>query len=93
MRETRQSVGDDAQRDGDRRHFGRGGEKGGDRRRRAFVDVGRPHVERHGRHFEREAREQEDEAEDDADLRASRQRLGDAVELHRAGIAVSRSAP
>ena len=53
-----------------RRHLGRGGEEGGDRRRRALVDVGRPHVERHGGDLEGEAGQQEDQAEDQAELRA-----------------------
>ena len=51
-----------------RRHLGGGGEERGDRRRRAFVDVGRPHVERHGRDLEGKAGEQEDQAEDQAEL-------------------------
>ena len=55
-----------------RRDLRRGGEEGGDRRRRALVDVGRPHVERHGRDLEGEAREQEDEAEDQPDGSGSR---------------------
>ena len=48
---------DDADEQRHRRDLGRGGEEGGDRRRRAFVDVGRPHVERHGRDLEGEAGE------------------------------------
>ena len=43
--------------------LGGGGEEGGDRRRRALVDVGRPHVERHRGDLEGEAGEHEDEAE------------------------------
>ena len=43
--------------------FGGGGEEGRDRGRRAFVNVGRPHMERHGRNLEAEPGEQEDEAE------------------------------
>ncbi len=39
--------------------LGRGGEEGGDRGRGAFVYIWRPHVERHGRHFERKARNHE----------------------------------
>ena len=48
--------------------LGRGGEEGGDRRRRALVDVGRPHVERHGGDLEGEADQQEHEADDQADV-------------------------
>ena len=47
--------------------LGRRGEEGGDRRRRAFVDVGRPHVERHRADLEGEAGEHEDQAEQQAD--------------------------
>ena len=50
-----------------RRDLRRRGEEGGDRRRRAFVDVRRPHVERHRRDLEGEAGDQEDEAEDQAE--------------------------
>ena len=50
--------------------FGRGGEERGDRRRRALVDVGRPHVERHRRDLEAEAGEQEHQPEDQADAGA-----------------------
>ena len=60
---------DRAQEQRHRRDLGRGGEEGGDRRRRAFVDVGRPHVERHGGDLEGETRDQEHEAEDQADAR------------------------
>ena len=62
-----EGVDEDAHGQRHGRHLRRGGEEGGDRRRRAFVDVRRPHVERHGRDLEGEAGEQEDEAEDDAD--------------------------
>ena len=72
--------------------LGRGGEEGGDRRRRALVDVGRPHVERHRRDLEGEADEQEHEAEDQADVLAGAGRAlrdgGDAGEARRAGEAV-----
>ena len=65
----------------------RGGEERRDRRRRALVDVRRPHVERHGRDLEAEAGEQEHQAEDQPDA-ALLARLGDAGEAHRAGEAV-----
>ena len=58
----------------------RGGEERRDRRRRALVDVRRPHVERHRRDLEAEAGEQEHEAEDQADARPAVRRLGDAGE-------------
>ena len=63
---------DDAGKGADRRRartspiaatFGADGEEGGHRRRRALVDVRRPHVERHRRNLEAEAGEQEHQAE------------------------------
>ena len=64
-----------------RRHLRRRGEEGRHRRRRAFVDVGRPHVERHGRDLEGEAGEHEDQAEDQAELPlAAGERRGDRLE-------------
>ena len=71
--------------------FGRGGEERRHRRRRALVDVRRPHVERHRRDLEAEAREQEHEAEDQPDA-ALRRGLGDAGERHVAGEAVDQRA-
>ena len=78
----------DADQDRHRRHLRRRGEEGRHRRRRAFVDVGRPHVERHRRDLEREAGQDEDEAEDDAEAAVAVQRRGGAGERHRAGVAV-----
>ena len=52
-----------------RRDLGGGGEIGGDRRGRAFIHVGRPHMERHGGNLEGQARDQEDQAEDQARCR------------------------
>jgi len=81
------------------RHGGglrRGGEKGCDRRRRALVDVGRPHVERHGRDLEGDTDQQEDEADDKADILRCGGRLGgggDGGEARRAGEAVDQRAP
>src|SRR6185295_243780 len=46
----------------------------GDRRGCAFIDVGRPHVERDGGNFEGETGYQEDKTEDEAD--------GNAASLH-----------
>src|SRR3546814_13569262 len=44
-------------------------EEGGDRRRRALVDVGRPHVEGHRRDLEGEAGGKEHDADDEPDRR------------------------
>ncbi len=70
--------------------FGRRGEEGGDRGRRAFVDVGRPHVERHRADLEGHAGEREHQPEQQADRRrrVAREGGGDAVETGRAGEAV-----
>ena len=76
------------------RHGGdlrRGGEERRHRRRRALVDVRRPHVERHRRDLEAEAGEQEHEAEDQPDA-ALPDGLGDAGERHGAGEAVDQRA-
>ena len=74
------------------RHLRRGGEEGGDRRRRALIDVGRPHVERHGRDLEGEAGQHEDEAEDQAELAlAAAERRGDRLEAGVAGVAVDQA--
>ena len=72
-----------------RRHLGRRGEEGRHRRRRALIDVRRPHVERHGRDLEGEAGDQEDEAEDQPDRGHGRAiDGGDAGEGDGAGEAV-----
>ena len=67
--------------------FRRGGEKRRHRRRRAFVNVRRPHMERHRRNLEAEAGEQKNEAEDQSDP-AMRGGLRDAGKGHGAGEAV-----
>ena len=75
----------------EQRHRGelrRRGEEGGDRRRRALVDVGRPHVERHRGDLEGEAGEHEDEADDEAGRAAVGERRGDRLEAGVAGEAV-----
>jgi hypothetical protein len=79
----------DQQRDG--RDLGGRGEEGGDRGRRALVDVGRPHVEGHGRDLEGQRRDHEDDAHDDAggDAGLGRERIGQPVEVGRAGEAVN----
>ena len=77
----------------DQRHgrdLGCGGKKGGDRRRRAFVDVGRPHVERHRRDLEG----QPDQHEHQTEQHAQRQVTGihgadDALEAGGADKAVN----
>ncbi len=51
----------------DRRDLGRRREEGGDRRRRAFIDVRRPHVERHGGDLEGQAGAEEHDADDEAE--------------------------
>ena len=72
---------------GDAGDLGRGGKQRGDRCRRALIDIGRPHMERHCRNLEAEAREKKHEAEDQADA-AMRRRLRYADEGHGAGEAV-----
>ena len=47
--------------------FRPGGEEGRHRRRRALIDVRRPHMERHGGELEGDARQEEHQAEDQAD--------------------------
>jgi hypothetical protein len=69
--------------------FGAEAKKGGDRRRRAFVYVRRPHVERHGRDLEGDAGEDEHQAEQLARGHAiAAERDGDFAEQGRAGEAV-----
>ena len=55
-----------------RGELGRCGEERGDGRRRAFIDVRRPHMEGHGGDLEGEARHQEHEPEDQAEIVAGR---------------------
>ena len=50
---------EDPQQGGEAAHLGHRGHEPGHRRRRALVDVGRPHVERHGGHLEGEADQQQ----------------------------------
>ena len=70
-------------------HLRRGGQEGGHRRRRAFIDVGRPHVERHGGDLEGKAGQHEDQAEHQAELAlAAPERRGDLMEAGVAGVAV-----
>ena len=60
---------------GERRRLHRRGHEGGHDRRRAFVGVGRPHVERHGRDLEAEADgEQADREQRQRAVRARRDR-------------------
>ena len=67
--------------------WGRGKERR-HRGRRAFIDVRRPHVERHGGNLEAEAGEQKNQAEDQPDA-AMRRGLRDAGKTHRAGKTVN----
>ncbi len=87
VRHARKSHDRRAHEYGDTGDLGRSGEEGGDRRRRAFVDVGRPHVERHRRNLEAEAGEQEHQPEHQPEALLVR-RLGNAGEAHRAGKSV-----
>ncbi len=73
----------DPRRDCDRRHFRRGSEEGRHRRRRALVNVGRPHMEGRRRHFESETRQNEHETEDHANRRRVGDDRRDALERHR----------
>jgi hypothetical protein len=56
-------VQEHADQRGEPGRFDRGRHEGRYRRGRAVVDVRRPHVERHGRHFEPEPDEQQSDAE------------------------------
>ena len=91
------------ERQGDHEHPQHGGERGrladrgherGDVVRRTLVDVGRPHVERHGRHLEAESDDQQGDA---GQHRAGRHRRAtpwsanerdDLADVGRAGAAV-----
>ena len=87
-RDRRERSDRDTAEQGDSRDFRRRREERGDRRRRAFIDVRRPHMERHGRDFECEAREQKHDAEDQAD-RGRLRRSRDARERNRSGESVN----
>ena len=80
-----------ADEDCDGRNLGRGGEQSGDRCRRAFVNVGRPHMEWHRRDLEAEAGEQKYQAEDKTDAGTTGSLPGglrDAGKIDRAGETV-----
>ena len=62
---------EDADERGEGRRLDAGGHEPGDRRRRALVGVGRPHVERHRRHLEREADDQQSHARGTASASAT----------------------
>ena len=88
-RDRRERLDDDADEQRHRRDLRRGGEEGGDRRRRALVDVGRPHVERHGRDLEGEAGERKTRPKiRPSDALPPLERRGDAGEAGLAGEAV-----
>ena len=81
-RDRLERLGHDANEHRHGRHLGRGREEGRHRRRRALVDVGRPHVERHGGDLEGDAGQHEDEAENQAERGAVRlERGGDLRKL------------
>ena len=71
-------------------HLWRRAHERGDRCRRAFIDVRRPHVERHGGKFEGEASDDEGDTDDQPGRYTMRigDRLGDAGEIHAAGETV-----
>ena len=70
------------------RHLGRSGQEGGDRGRRALIDVRRPHVEGRGGHLEGQAADQEHQAEHHAHGGGSMHGGGDVEEPGRSGEAV-----
>ncbi len=63
------------------------GKKCRDRRRRALIDVRRPHVERHRRDLETQSREQQHQPDGEPDPALAGD-LGDGDEIHRAGESV-----
>ena len=78
-----------ARKHGDAGHFGRGGKKCRDRRRCTFVDVRRPHVERHRGNLEAEPGEQEHQAENQPDTGAALRRLGNPGKIDGPGEAIN----
>ena len=88
--EAAERLDHDAHEQHDGRGLGRDREERGDRRRRALVDVGRPHVERHRRTFEGEPHRDEDDADDETDRRRASvgEKLRQHVEIGGAGEAV-----
>jgi hypothetical protein len=72
-----------------RSHFRGSGKEGRYRRRRAFIDVRRPHMERHGRDLECETCKHEDQTEHEAKLTlATGKGSGNGVEAGVARVAV-----
>ncbi len=65
-----QALEEDAQDDREAGRLARDAEEGGDRRRRARVDVRHPHLERHDGHLEAEARRQHDRRQQQAGAHA-----------------------
>ncbi len=87
--DAREGTGEHPDEQRHRGDLGRGGKEGGDRGWRAFVDVGRPHVERHGRDLEGQPSDQEDETERQAEGGlTSGERRRDAGEARLAGEAI-----
>jgi len=70
------------------RDLGRGGKKRRDRRRCALIDIGRPHMERHGRDLERETGQHEHEAQQQPERRLPVGRVDDARKQRGSGIAI-----
>ena len=70
--------------------FGGRGEEGGDGGGRAFIDIGRPHMEGHGGDFEGEGGDDEDDAHHDAgrDALLGREGIGQTVKIGGAGEAI-----
>ena len=71
-----------------RSHFGCCCKERGDRCRAPFVDVRRPHVERHGRHFESQAGDQENKPNSSPRESRPSARLDNTGEQRRARVAV-----
>ena len=89
-RDAEHALDQQAHRDREGGELRRAADQQRHRRRRALVDVGHPHVERHGAELEGEPGDDEDDAEDQhraVDL-AGADRLEDLADLERAGRAV-----
>ncbi len=87
--EAAERLDEKADEERDRGDLRRHREERRDRRRRPLVDVGRPHMERHGRDLEGEPDRDEHDADDETDRRAAiGEELGEAIEARRPGEAV-----
>ena len=83
----------DPNEDRHRRNLGRGGEESRHRGRRAFVDVGRPHMKRHDGDLESQPDQNEHQPKQHADARMIMHGFGDRAERNRARIAVDERDP